>query len=138
MDGQPAYVVTEHGRFFFIDYDGCQIKIYNSDWNLMREFGRPGNEDGELLDPQCTVILPNGDLLVADAGNNRISQLNQDGVFVKHLITGIDPPTWMSFRDSMLWVVDGGGTAACYQILDKVTVIEANRCSLNYCRNSIF
>ena len=118
MDGQPVYVVTKGGG-------GCHIKIYNSDWNLMREFGRRGRGDGELWYPECTVILPNGDLLVADTGNNRISQFKQDVVFVKHLITGLDEPTWMSFRDSMLWVVDRG-KAACYQISDKVTGKESS------------
>ena len=110
MKSQSVYVVTEHGGF--------QIQIYNSDWNLMKKFGREGREDGELLYPECTV-LPNGDLLVADAGNNRISQFNQDSVFVKHLITWIDRPRCMSFRDSMLWVMYGPANErriACYGI----------------------
>ena len=115
MDGQPVYVVTE--RF------DCKIKIYNSQWNLMREFGRPGSQDGELMTPECTVILPNGDFLVADTWNNRISQFRKDGIFVKHLITGLYMPTWMSFRDFMLWVVDVEGRAACFQIIDKVAII---------------
>ena len=123
------YVVTERGSFI-TDHDGCHIKIYNSDWNLMREFGREGIQDGELLYPECTVILPNGDLLVADSGNYRISQFYLDGVFVKHLITWIHRPRWMSFRDPKLWVVDVRGRAACYQISDKVTVIECKACSL--------
>ena len=117
MNSQPVYVVTE--------WLGCHIKIYNSDWNLMREFGRRGRGDGELRNPSCSVILPNGDLLVADTGNHRISQFEQEGVFVKHLITGLYQPRFMSFRDSMLWVEDGAG-AACYQITDKVTVLESD------------
>ena len=120
MDGQPVYVVTE--------FSGCHIKIYNSDWNLMREIGSRGSQDGELVGPQCTVILPNGDLLVADCWNNRISQFKQDGVFVKHLIIWIDRPRWMSFRDSMLWVISGpvnGRRVACFQISEKVTIFKS-------------
>ena len=108
VDCQPVYVVTE--------WFGCHIKIYNTDWNLMREFGREGWEDGELCAPYCTAILPGGHLLVGD--NHRISQFTQTGVFVKHLITNLQGPRCINFRDSMLWVVDAG-RAACYQINDQ-------------------
>ena len=116
MNGQPVYVVTE--------WHGCYIKIYNSHWNLIREFGRRGREDGELRYPECTVILPNGDFLVADTGNERMSQFTQDGVFVQHLITGLYQPTRISCRDSMLWMVHGRGIVACYQISEMVTFIK--------------
>ena len=49
-----------------------------------------GESIGAFLNPQDLCKSPNGDLYVADTGNNRIVVLNQNMTKVKNIITGFD------------------------------------------------
>lgn len=49
-----------------------------------------GESIGAFLNPQDLCKSPNGDIYVADTGNNRIVVLNQNMTKVKNIITGFD------------------------------------------------
>ena len=56
----------------------------------MTKIGSEGNGDGQLKYPRGVVIDNEGNVLVADRNNDRISQFNMYGRFLGHVLTKED------------------------------------------------
>lgn len=52
--------------------------------NVLHVFGREGSEPGQLKHPRGITTDPQGFILVADSGNNRIQVFRPDGSYVCH------------------------------------------------------
>ena len=48
----------------------------------MFNFGRKGNQDGELQRPTGVAVMQNGNIIVADRDNHRIQIFSSDGRFL--------------------------------------------------------
>jgi streptogramin lyase len=59
-----------------------QIQEFDSDGNLIVEFGGSGNQDGKLDDPEALAVGPDGSVYVADTQNQRIQKFDASGVYV--------------------------------------------------------
>lgn len=53
--------------------------------DISQVFGGEGSGDGQLSFPGGIDITPEGNILVSDRGNDRISQFSTDGEFIDHL-----------------------------------------------------
>jgi RHS repeat-associated protein len=80
-------------------------------------FGGEGSEDGEFSHPGGMVVDANGDLWVADVGNDRVQKLDDEGNFLSSFgSTGsgngqFDGPTDIDIdSEGNLWVVDSGNS----------------------------
>ena len=69
--------ISHHGLFQFSKKDYQQV----------RETGTKGGGEGQLTEPKGLCIDHNGDVYVADSGNNRVSVFSKYLKFLKHLIT---------------------------------------------------
>jgi streptogramin lyase len=49
---------------------------------FLAAFGSPGNGDGQFFDPEAIAVDSNGNVFVADSGNNRIEKFTDSGSFL--------------------------------------------------------
>jgi hypothetical protein len=57
-------------------------------YRLVASWGSQGSGAGQFLNPVGIAVGPNGDVYVADAGNNRIQKFNANGTFLRQWIRG--------------------------------------------------
>ena len=101
-----TYSFYNRSIFFVVsEWGGHQISVYNSNWNLVRTFGRKGTGDGELDHPEAAIMTPEGTVIVAEFNNNRLSEFSMEGRFLKHILTGLNHPGSLSMSPPYLWVV---------------------------------
>ena len=115
-----TYSFYNNSTFYVIcEWRGHQIGVYDSNWNLVRTFGRKGKGDGELNHPQAAIMTPEGTVIVADRYNNRVSEFSMEGRFLKHIITGLDEPTSLSMSPPYLWVVRSHNYIYRYKMYER-------------------
>ena len=106
-------------RYILTEWGVNWINIYDQRWNLLNTIGLPGSGDREFSYPHATAVTECG-LLVADAGNYRISHYSLEGQFLGHVITrqdGLDyGPYGIAYRYPYLWVCGNGDPVKCYQV----------------------
>ena len=94
------------------------VRIYSDDWRLQRSV--TGDGQVRFNWPQSAVVLPDNTILVADRGNNCMSEWSLDGKFLGYLIQkgGINELLHMSFHHPYVWIRYGlfNSNVRCFQI----------------------
>ena len=76
--------VNTKGMIAITDYNGHCIYILDKEGKCLREFGSQGNNSGQFLFPRGVTYLNDDEILIADADNHRIQQVDvQTGTVVK-------------------------------------------------------
>ena len=66
------------------DYSGRCVYMFDKEGKCLRKFGSQGNHAGQFLHPCGVTYLTDDEILIADAGNHRIQQVEvQTGTVVK-------------------------------------------------------
>ena len=102
----------DHSVIAVCDELGHCVSLYNRSYIKQATIGSIGMADGCLNEPVCVIFTPSGSLLVADYHNNRVCEFNQQGAFIRHVITshhGICQPLSLSYSHPHLWVACYGG-----------------------------
>ena len=102
----------DHSVIAVCEYWGHCVSLYNRSYIKQTTIGSEGKTDGCLHGPYCVIFTPSGSLLVADLGNDRVCEFNQQGAFIRHVITsdhGIHGPFSLSYSHPHLWVACAGG-----------------------------
>lgn len=74
-EDDPATANDDHIlTLFAVNSQTSQI-LYNVKLTNLKVYGKKGSGNGEFLNPYSIAAFPNGDVYVADAGNNRIVKL---------------------------------------------------------------
>jgi len=60
---------TKDDRILVLDSNRSQIKIYDLEGNLIKNFGRPGRGPGEFMIPEAMALSSNNKLIVINRGN---------------------------------------------------------------------
>ena len=114
-DDEAIIIVTEA--------EGCCVKLYDTEFQLLKKFRLKGSMDGELGYPSCSLLYQ-GHLFVADPQNKRISEYTYKGKFVKHLLNFFQHPQFISIQNNILMVFLNEdvhrslGGVVCYEIPD--------------------
>ncbi|MEM8962646.1 MAG: 6-bladed beta-propeller [Acidobacteriota bacterium] len=78
--GQPAGVRTDaQGRIYVGDRAAGAVKVYDASGQFLRQIGRRGRDPGELVDVTCFEVLANGEVVVADGQNQRLTRFDARG-----------------------------------------------------------
>ena len=105
------------------EFNGYCVSLYNRSYIKLATIGSEGKADGCLDLPACVIFTPSGSLLVADRYNNRVCEFNQQGAFIRHVITsdhGIHEPWSLSYSHPHLWVAcDSGKNVKRFKIHEK-------------------
>ena len=109
INGKVVYVVIANEDHF-------GVHVYNATWSRIAKFGHSGNENGQVNRPFSGVVSDQGQIIVADSYNYRVSMFTLDGQFVKHLILfeGTERPLTVSLRGQHLWVTTDSGRLMRY------------------------
>jgi sugar lactone lactonase YvrE len=81
VDRQDRVYVIDAGRGDFPG-EAPAIQVFDTDGRFLAAWGDHGSEPGQLIDPIGLDIDANGDVWVADLGNNRVQQFTPDGTFL--------------------------------------------------------
>ena len=102
-----AYFSKEEKTIFAVcEFLAGSVTIFNSSWN------KTASLQLDQLHSESAVFSVSGTLLVADENNNRVSEFNQAGRFLRHLIAeedGIKGPVSISCNYPYIWVVGNSG-----------------------------
>ena len=82
--------ITVNNKHVFITDIGLRalLKFDRNSYKLVRRTGTQGSEDGQFINPNGLCIDHNGDILVADSGNNRVSVFSKDLIFISNIGIG--------------------------------------------------
>jgi hypothetical protein len=80
-------VTDHHGRLLLLDAQSHSIRLFDSGGRFLQEVGGFGRGPGEFVEPRFMVLLPTGELIVAEAvGRLHRFLLTSDSIrFVAHL-----------------------------------------------------
>ena len=116
-----SYIFDNNSTYYLV-CDLQQVSLYNITWGLVRIIGKAGSGDGELNDPTSAIGLPDCSIVIADGGNNRLSQFTVQGKFVRHLLLesdGITKPSALSFFYPHLWVINDSKNLQRFRLFEN-------------------
>ena len=77
-------------RIVVSDHSNHCIKLYDDRSHFIACYGSLGSGPGQLRAPRGVCSDKQGNLLVCDSGNKRVSVFGADGRFLRHLLTSED------------------------------------------------
>ncbi len=100
--------ISSMGEVTVADYDNSRLIRMDNFFEFSRYIGDFGYGRGALLNPMNIITDKKGNLLVADAGNGRISMYDEFGNYKKSFgEEQLNRPTALtSFSDGTIWVAD--------------------------------
>lgn len=78
-----AVAVDKSGALWALDKNNLRVVKLDEAGSILASIGNKGSKKGQLDDPTDMAIAGNGDIYIADRGNNWVQVFNSDGGFVK-------------------------------------------------------
>lgn len=110
---QPTEVaVSGKGHIFVLDGANSHVTVFNENGKLLYQFGRPGDQDGELRNPVGLHLDHQQIVYIADTGNQRVQIFDALGNFIRK----IDLSPWdarpvevtVAEKTGLIYVCDAG------------------------------
>ncbi|MCX6575248.1 MAG: hypothetical protein NTV82_02515 [Candidatus Aminicenantes bacterium] len=101
FDGSPVasasdYAVAEDGSIYVLDSKGARVLRFDSAGRFLGAFGRPGQGPGDLQRPLWLVLIPAGEIVVADGYFGYFSVFSREGKYLRrraersaHMVDGL-------------------------------------------------
>ena len=90
---EPRYVASGPSNEIIVtDCKEHVVKVFDSRGKLLAKMGGEGGGDGSLSSPSGVCCMPQGHLVVADTGNNRLSTFSLEGSFLGHMQVDVTSP----------------------------------------------
>ena len=121
-----SYII-DNNKIFYLVCGGYKVMIYNSEWKLVKTFAdfndsalnyRPSSM------PASAIVLPDGNVIIADSIRSRVSEYIINGTLKQHLLTTDDKiykPVYLTFSYPHLWVL---GYSTHKNILNRYRLYE--------------
>src|SRR6478736_3173082 len=77
-----AFAFGAHGEVALVDGERSKVLVFDSAGHLQREFGSAGNGPGEFRNAHLVAIAPDGEVMVADIGNARLTRWSPAGKLI--------------------------------------------------------
>jgi DNA-binding beta-propeller fold protein YncE len=84
-----ALAVDKGGLLWVLDKNERKVIKLDDAGNVLESVGSKGGKKGQMDDPTDIAIASNGDLYIADQGNNWIQVFSSDGGFVRAITKGL-------------------------------------------------
>ena len=91
---QPTDVTWDtQGNIFISDgYVNSRVAKFDKNGDWVKQWGEPGNKQGEFNTPHSIASDDKGDIYVADRGNRRIQVFDPDGKFLREIAIDVPVP----------------------------------------------
>jgi len=99
------------GRFLVADGGNHRVQAFDGVGNLVASFGGMGTIAGQFNTPQGLAVGPDGQVIVADQGNDRLVALSFDGTnlgFMRIITANLNQPTDVAIFEDYIVVADTG------------------------------
>ena len=81
--GNPDITIDKQtGDIYVADYFNNRVVKFDSDGNVISQWGSAGSGDGQFQNPQDVAIDSLGKLYVTDTNNHRIQKFDSNGQFI--------------------------------------------------------
>jgi DNA-binding beta-propeller fold protein YncE len=80
--GNPDITIDESDNVYVADYFNNRVLKFDSDGNLITQWGTQGSADGQFINPQDVGLDSAGFVYVVDTRNHRIQKFTDNGQFV--------------------------------------------------------
>ena len=109
-----------NGSVFVCDNAKSQIHVFDVERKHVRTFGQRGKGEGQLSFPQGIDISANGQVYVANPGNNCVSVFREDGTFIRTIGQGKlqHPCDVLVHSSGLVYVADLG--SHCIAVFSQV------------------
>jgi tetratricopeptide (TPR) repeat protein len=110
-----AVAADKSGALWALDKNNMRVIKLDESGAILASIGSKGGNKGQLDDPTDMAIASNGDIYIADRGNNWVQAFSSDGGFVKAITKSagaiLDEPVAIAFDpQDNLYVLDKGRT----------------------------
>ena len=100
-----SYIFDGDNTFYLV-CGGNEVRVYNSTWGLVRKIGKTGSWKEKLIMPTSAIILPDGNIIIADFWEKKVSVFTVDGRFLHPLLVAHNfGPLHLTFSHPHLWVL---------------------------------
>jgi sugar lactone lactonase YvrE len=79
----PAGMAIKNDLVYVTDVRKNNVQVFDLSGKLVREVGKPGGGNGELLAPNAIAVDNEGAIYVSDTGNQRVQVFDKNGKFVR-------------------------------------------------------
>ena len=96
-------------NIYVVDGSNSYIKIYSSMGVFIKKVSLLGASTKQLWRPQGMCVTPQGNMIVADRDNHRVTLLSPDGQFIRHVLSksdGVKYPSDVVYKDGVVGVVE--------------------------------
>jgi RHS repeat-associated protein len=81
-ENPKGIAITNDNSVYVVNSGNKSIRKYDSNHDLISEFGSSGTGNGQFSEPEYIAIDNVGNLYVTDNGNNRIQKFDSNGTFI--------------------------------------------------------
>ncbi|XP_035677104.1 tripartite motif-containing protein 3-like [Branchiostoma floridae] len=108
----PYFVSVDESRdvLFVTDNSAHKVFAFNLGGKLLFDFGKQGDNDGEMKNPHCVRVDPAGNVIVGNAGDGRVQVFRPDRTFKQKVAT-----VEGGYASGIALTPDGNIVVACSQ-----------------------
>jgi hypothetical protein len=79
--------VDSDGNIYILDRKDKKVKIFDSAGKFVKKFGEEGQGPGEMYLPVSIQVTHNNEMVIGDAGNQRLAFFSLEGEFLREMST---------------------------------------------------
>ena len=79
--------VDSDGNIYILDRKEKKVKIFDSAGKFVKKFGEEGQGPGEMYVPVSIQVTHNNEMVIGDAGNQRLAFFSLEGEFLREMST---------------------------------------------------
>jgi hypothetical protein len=79
--------VDSDGNIYILDRKDKKVKIFDSAGKFVKKFGEEGQGPGEMYVPVSIQVTHNNEMVIGDAGNQRLAFFSLEGEFLREMST---------------------------------------------------
>ena len=95
--------VIDNNRIYVSDFKADKVFIYNMNGRVIKSFGATGSKPGQFLGPKA-IYKEGNFIFVADAGNNRVQQFDENGNLIQVISLDYSNPAGIVVYKNNLYV----------------------------------
>lgn len=136
----PFGIAAKNGYVLVTDFSTSGVKIYDTKGQFISYWGTDGTKEGNLHEPEGITADSNGNVYVADRGNNRIQKFNLQGQLLSRWVMNgginLEGPADMFVQDDGHILVSDTGNNRIVKMKEEIVAEDVTSLDEKYARFS--